>query len=312
VAPVVRIPAGTRRRAMFSFSRKRQTLVLGFAARASHTLVDVTECPLLKPDLMAALPTLRALLAEVVDNGVDGDVTVTLTENGLDVLVEAEARLDLFARERLGAFAEARDLARLSWRRPGTGMIEPLARRRPALVLFDGVAVEPPPGTFLQPSVEGEQAIARLVGEAVAELSPVADLFSGCGSFTLPLARSAIVHAVEGEEGALRALKIAADHARRRVTVETRDLSRRPLLAPELKRFEAVVFDPPRAGAAAQAEMLAQGGPGCVVAVSCNPATLARDARTLLDGGYGLERVVPIDQFPWAAHLEAVAVFRRG
>lgn len=311
IAPLVSVAPGSRRRAAFAFAKRRKQLHLGFNARASHQLVDLEDCLLLSPDLLALLPPLRAVLLQLLEDGSEGDAVATLTENGIDLLVEAEARLDLFDRETLAAFAEAQDLARLSWRRPGTGLIEPLAHRKPAVVRFAGIGVEPPPGSFLQPSIEGERALASLVFDAVGAKGPVADLYCGCGSFSFPLAQKAQVHAVEGEEAPLRALKTAADHASSRLTTELRDLARRPLMPDELKKFQAVVFDPPRAGAAAQAEQLALGGPPLVVAVSCNPATLARDARILAKGGYVLKRATPVDQFPWSAHLEAVAVFER-
>ena len=311
IQPLVRVPPGSRRRATFAFARHHGQVLAGFNARASHTVVDIGRCLLLEPALSALLPGLRTLLAPVVPEG-GGDVTVTLTEGGLDVLVAAEARLDLFDRERLAAFAESADLARLSWRRPDGGPPEPIARRRPALVHFGTVAVEPPPGAFLQPTRGGELAITERVMAAVGGLGPVADLFAGCGTFALPLAASGLtVHAVEGEEGPVRALDAAARHAGLAIVAEVRDLARRPLLADELRRFQAVVFDPPRAGAAAQAEQLAASGPAVVVAVSCNPATLARDLRVLVDGGYRIESLTPIDQFPYSAHLETVAVLRR-
>lgn len=311
IDPLTRIEAGTRRRAAFAFERRRGETRLGFNARASHQVVDVEHCLLLAPPLMALLPALRALLGEVVEEGRAGDAIATLTESGIDLTVEAEARLDLFARERLAAFAEAQDLARLSWRHPGTGDIEPLSCRRIPVVRFAGVAVDLPAAAFLQPCPEGERALASLVFDATGAHRRIADLYAGCGSFTFPLAQKASVHAVEGEASSLAALKAAAERSQARVSAECRDLARRPLLADELARFDAVVFDPPRAGAAAQAEVLAAAGPPLVVAVSCNPATLARDARTLAKGGYRLRRATPVDQFPWSAHLEAVAVFER-
>jgi 23S rRNA (uracil1939-C5)-methyltransferase len=312
LAPLVRVPPGSRRRAAFAFVRRRQQTLLGFNARASHAIIDVERCLLLEPALLALLAPLRAMLTAIVADGEEGDVVVAATETGLDVLVEADARLDLFDRERLAAFADAQDLARLSWRRPGAGFIDPIARRRPAVVRFAGVAVEPAPGGFLQPTKGGELAIAEAVVAAVGDAASVADLYSGCGSFTFPLAVSGrAVHAVEGEEAPIRALEAAANARSLRVTSEVRDLARRPLLAPELKKYQAVVFDPPRAGAGAQAEQLAEAGPPVVVAVSCNPATLARDLKILQGGGYRVESVTPIDQFPFSAHLEAVAVCRR-
>lgn len=315
VLPMIRVPPASRRRATFAIARSKGAVVAGFNGRASHTIIDLERCLVLEPAVMALLPPLRTMLAQIVPEG-GGDVTITLTEGGLDVLVEAEARLDLSDRERLAAFAEATDIARLHWRRPGGGFAEPIARRRPAEVTFAGIAVEPFPGGFLQPTRGGEMAIAERVVAAVEAGLPVLDLYAGCGSFTVPLARQAPVHAVEGEQGPLTALDAAARRFGLPVTVEVRDLARRPLAAHELIAYRAVVMDPPRAGAAPQAAELAKpphpkGGPRTLVMVSCNPATLARDLRVLVDGGWRVESVTPIDQFPWSPHLEAVAVLRR-
>jgi 23S rRNA (uracil1939-C5)-methyltransferase len=314
VAPLVRIAPGTRRRAALAFVRTRAGTVLGFARRASHHLIDVQECPVLAPALAALLEPLRGVLGRALDPGGNGDAIATLTETGIDLVIETESKLSLAARETLSAFAATQDLARLSWL--GTkGTAEPVAWRRPAVVRLGGVAVEPPPGAFLQPSIEGETMLARLVTGAVAEfIEPgerIADLYAGCGSFALPLSQTHRVHAVEGQGAALAALAKAAAHAGRPVTTEARDLARKPLAGRDLKGFAAVTFDPPRTGAARQAQALAESGPRLVVAVSCNPATLGRDARILIDGGYRLVRAVPVDQFLWSARLEAVAVFVR-
>ncbi|MBR9971284.1 class I SAM-dependent RNA methyltransferase [Magnetospirillum sulfuroxidans] len=312
VAPMLRVATGSRRRAAFAFHRRKGSTVLGFNARASHTIIDLDDCLLLDRKVVAIIAPLRAILTTTVAEGEDGDVVVNLSENGLDLLIEADARLDLFDREKLAAFADSQNLARLSWRRPGAGFIEPIARRQPALLHFAAIAVEPPPGNFLQPTEAGEKAIARLVVDGVGKAKTVADLYCGCGSFTFPLASTgATLHAVEGDEAPLLSLETSANHAGLKITTETRDLARRPLLAHELKKFQAVVFDPPRAGAQAQAEHLAEAGPAVVVAVSCNPATLARDLAILVKGGYGVETITPIDQFPHSAHLEAVAVLRK-
>lgn len=312
VEPLVRVPPASRRRADFTFTRAKGAILLGFNGRASHTIIDIERCPLLDPALGAALPGLRRMLAGIdVEGG--GEMIVTLTEGGLDVLVEAPARLDLFEREALAAAAESLDLARLHWRRPGDGFVEPIARRRPALVRFGGVAVEPAPGAFLQPTRGGELAIAEAILAAIPRDVPVADLYAGCGSFSLPLAQRGPVRAVEGEQGPVAALDAAARAHKLPLTTEVRDLARRPLAAHELKAFRAVVLDPPRAGAGAQAAELARpaaGGPATIAMVSCNPATLARDLRTLCDGGWRIEGITPIDQFPWSAHLEAVAILR--
>lgn len=306
VAPLLSIPPGRRRRAALGFRRTARGTVLGFAERGSHRLVDLERCPALLPALEEMLAPLRELLGAVA---VSGRADLLATETGLDLLVEAADPPDLAARERLVEFGARHDLARLSW--AATGQVaEPVIRRRPAVVRLGGVAVEPPPGGFLQPSAEGEATLVTLVAAAV-DAGPVLDLHAGCGSFSFPLALRHAVHAVEGDPAALEALERAARLAGARVDCERRDLDRDPVAGRELSRFRAAVFDPPRAGAAAQAKALAEAGPPTVVAVSCNPATLARDARLLLDGGYRLERATPVDQFPWAADLEAVAVFRR-
>jgi 23S rRNA (uracil1939-C5)-methyltransferase len=173
--------------------------------------------------------------------------------------------------------------------------------------------VVPPPGGFLQPTRDGEAALMEAVGEAVGDAGRIADLFAGSGTFTLPLAEQAEVHAVEGEQDALAALDAAwrATPGLKRVHCERRDLTQRPLLPAELKGVEAVIIDPPRAGARAQAEQLARGEVPRIASVSCNPATFARDARILIDGGYRLDWVQPVDQFRWSSHVELVAAFRR-
>ncbi len=316
VGPLVRVPPASRRRAAFAFARDRDAVSIGFNARASHAVIDIERCPLLEPALARLLPDLRALLPGLVAKG-GGDVVVTLTDGGLDVLVEAEAKLDLVDRETLAAFADAADLARLCWRRSGGGFAEPIARRRPADVHFAGVAVEPSPGAFLQPTRGGELAIVeRVLAAAALSPGPAVDLYAGCGSFTVPLALHGPVHAVEGEQGPLAALDAAARAGGLPVTTEVRDLARRPLAPHELAAYRMAVLDPPRAGAVAQVVELAKpaaakGGPAVVAMVSCNPATMARDLKILVDGGWELTEITPIDQFPWSAHLEAVAVLRR-
>ncbi len=310
VAALVQVPPGRRRRATFAFVRTAGGTVIGFHARAAHRIVAINECPAVDAALVALLMPLRRVLTEVLEAPAGGDVAVTLAGDGLDVVIECAARFSLAHREALVAFAEAADLTRLSLRQPGAAA-EPMVQRRPAVVLFGDVPVEVPAGAFLQPSAAGERAIVDLVTEAVGDADPVCDLFAGCGTLTFPLAHRRAVHAVEGEGAALSALRAAADRAGLGISTEARDLARRPLQPNELRRFAALVFDPPRAGAAEQAAALAVGGPPLVVGVSCHPASFARDARLLVDGGYRLEAVTPIDQFPWAAHIEMVGVFRR-
>ena len=300
----VAIAPGSRRRAVFAYRMAGRTAVLGFNARASGRIVDQAECPLLDPRLAGLVAPLRTLLADVGAGGPGGDVAVTLTDAGADVVIDLPAAPDLGRFERLGAFGRERGLARLSWR--CGGRTEPVATFREPVLTIGGATVTLPPGAFLQASAGGEAAIARVVESAVGAAFPVADLFCGVGTFALRLAARGAVHAIDGDAGLIAALERT-----RRVATAVRDLFRSPLAGDELGRFAAVVFDPPRAGARAQAEALAAGGPATVVAVSCNPATFARDALILTDGGYRLERLVPIDQFPWSAHVELVAVFHR-
>ncbi|WP_043645840.1 class I SAM-dependent RNA methyltransferase [Caenispirillum salinarum] len=310
VAATLSLPAGTRRRATFAIKGQGGGAVLGFNARASHAVVPIETCLLPSDALRALVAPLRDLIRTVPLPRKGGDCAVTLTDTGADVVLDLGAEPDLETRERLAAFAAAHDLARLSLRIDG-GPPEPAAARRLPEVRLGGRLVALPAGGFLQPSREGEAALVDHVLRAVeaAPPGPVADLFGGIGTFALPLhGAGRVVHLAEGAAEAVGAVSALGLDG---LTAEHRDLFERPLGAKGLKRFAAVVFDPPRAGAQAQAAELAAHGPGVVVAVSCNPATFARDARLLVDGGYTMESVVPVDQFPWAAHVEVVAVFRR-
>jgi len=304
VADTVAIAPGSRWRAVFAYRVLGDGAVVGFNARASRRIVDQRQCPLLDSRLSGLVNPLRDLLAEVAPPGAGGDVAAMLTDGGADVCLDLPGPPSLAVLERLGAFGRAQGLARLSWRH--AGRIEPVAEYRAPVLAIGGISVVPPPAAFLQASPEGEAAIAARVEAAIGDRFPVADLFSGIGPFALRLAAGGAVHAVDGDPELIAALERT-----RRVGCAVRDLFRQPLAGGELARFKAVVFDPPRAGARAQAEALAAAGPPVVVAVSCNPATLARDARILLDGGYRMDSIVPVDQFPWSAHVEVVARFTR-
>ncbi len=311
VAPLVRTPAGRRRRIALAARMGKGGALLGFHAHESHDIVDLRECHVMLPALAALIPPLREMLGRELRAGAKAEVTATATATGIDLLIRADHQPGRDSRVELADFAGAQKLARLSWQ-AGKEEPEPVAQLRTPQVLFGGVAVDPPPGAFLQASAEAEQAMADLVVGAVGGAKRIADLYAGCGTFTFPLAKTAKVHAVEGDKDSLAALSAAARRgAIGRITSERRDLTRNPLQPDELKPFDAVVFDPPRAGARAQAEMLAKSRVPTVVAVSCDPGSFSRDARILVDGGYRLESVTPIDQFVWSAHLEIVAVFRR-
>jgi 23S rRNA (uracil1939-C5)-methyltransferase len=310
VDATVGVPPGTRRRVRFAFRRGMRG-ILGFNRRESRLVLNVSECPVVRPEIAALLGPLRALCHALPMLGDGADVQATLLDTGLDLLIvpDRPAEPDLAARERLAAFADAQDLCRLSWQ---TGEeAEPIVIRRTPAIRFAGVSVQPPAAAFLQPSVEGERAVVDAVLAAVRNGRParIADLYAGCGALTFPLVAVAPVEALEGDAAMVAALRGAIGD--RTIAVAQRDLARDPPTSAELQRFDAVVFDPPRTGARPVAEALAGSAVATVVAVSCNPATLARDLRILVDGGYRIERITPIDQFPWSAHVEAVAVLRR-
>lgn len=317
VNPTVRVGPRSRRRATLGARRRGADIALGFHGRESHSIVDMRVCLLLTPRLFTVVAPLRAALTALLGEGETAAVTMTETEGGPDLLIASRRPPDLAARETLAAFAEAADLARLSWAESGSegaGEPEPIVVRREPVVRFAGVPVVPPPGGFLQPSADGE---AALVGRVLSFLPDaartVADLFCGCGTFTFPLSARARVLAVDGTAEATAALWAAARRSDRagRVAVEVRDLFRAPLLPDDLAEMDAVVFDPPRVGAREQAAALADSAVPTVIAVSCNPNTFARDADSLIRGGYRLIEVTPVDQFPWSGHMELVAGFTR-
>lgn len=300
-------PACSRRRAVFAARRTKKGVLIGFHGRASGTLVDAPECELVTPALLAARPAIAEMAICGGSRKGELSVTVTASETGLDVAVSGGKPLDMALRGALGGIVERHALARLAWED------ELLAQRAAPVQYFDGIAVTPPPGAFLQATADGEAALRAAVSEAAAGAARVADLFAGCGTFALPLARCAEVHAVEGEPALTHALAAGARAATglRRVSTETRDLFRRPLLRDELNGFDAVVIDPPRAGAAAQTAEIAASRIERVAAVSCNPVSFARDAAQLAAAGFRLEWVRLIDQFRWSAHVELAAFFSR-
>lgn len=310
VAETHALPPAARRRAVFAAKRAGARLHLGFRAAAAHRIVDQTMCPVLVPELDAAREALRGLAEVLLPRNAGALMTVLASATGLDVAVACEGRrrdASADARARMADAAAAADLARLAVNG------EVIAERRPPLLDIAGVRVAPPPGAFVQPSAAAEAVLRAEVAAAVGTAAHVVDLFAGLGTFALPLARAARVHAVEGDAALSGAMLRAARAALglKPVTAETRNLFRRPLLHDELRRVEAAVIDPPRAGAMAQCEELAGSPVPRIAMVSCNPATFARDARILVDGGYRLARVVPVDQFLWSAHVELVAAFTR-
>lgn len=310
VSPTRDAHGAGRRRVTLHLRRQGRSWQAGFMRARSDRLEPVEACPLLAPGLAAAPRLARDLGTVLGDFGSAFDVALTASDTGLDVAVDgtgaAAAAENAEARAALAAFAEANDLARLSLGGEAVSM------RRAPVVSMGTARVKPPPGAFLQATAAGEAALAGLVGDALAGAARVADLFAGLGPFALRLGQTAAVHAVDADAQSIAALtRAAGDAGLTRVTAETRDLFRRPMSALELSGFDAVVFDPPRAGAEAQSREIARSSVPLAVAVSCDPATFARDAAILAGGGLEPETVQPVDQFRFAAHVEIVGVFRR-
>jgi 23S rRNA (uracil1939-C5)-methyltransferase len=303
-------PPSSRRRATLAGRRLKTGALVGFHARGSDTLTAIPGCLLLAPPLMEALPGLEAIVAAGASRKGEMALTITALEPGVDVAVTGGKPLDAGLRIELPRIAARHRLGRLSWE--GETLYQP----QPPTLAMGRARVTPPPGAFLQATAEGEAALVAAVTEAVSGARRVADLFAGCGTFALPLAARAEVHAVEGDAAMLSALDAGWRGAPglKRVTTEARDLFRRPLLADELARHDALVIDPPRAGAEAQMREIARaaGGPAVIAAISCNPVTFARDARILTEAGYRLDWVQVVDQFRWSPHVELAARLSRG
>ncbi len=296
----------TRRRATLSGRRTKKGSLVGFHAPRSDTVTEIPDCHLLTPALIAGMEPARELV--IIGGSRKGELRITMTEAkaGLDIAVTDGKPLDLALETDLAAIAGRHPIARLAWNG------EVIAMAAPPVQMFGTAPVVPPPGAFLQATREGEAALLAAVREAVGDAKTVIDLFSGSGTFALPLAANAAVHAVEGDAAMLSALDEGWRHSQglQKVTTEARDLFRRPLLPDELNA-DAVVIDPPRAGAEAQVDELATSDVPRIAAVSCNPVTFARDAEVLTKAGYRLEWLVVVDQFRWSPHVELAGCFTR-
>lgn len=294
-------PPNSRRRATLRGLRVGQGAVVGFNAEKSHQIVDMRECHILRPELFALVAPVRGLLSRLLKPRRTAEVQMTLVDQGPDLLLNGVDPEGLQAIETLTSFASERGLARLGVDR-GLGP-ETLFEPQPATITLSGTPVGFPPAGFLQATSDGEQVLIDCVKEAALG-ERIADLFAGLGTFALALRAS---YAAEASRDAAAALKRAFPTA----AVEHRDLYRRPLAQDELARFDAVVLDPPRAGAGEQVAALARSTVRRIAYVSCNPATFARDAKALVDGGYHLEWVKPVGQFRWSTHVELAACFSR-
>ena len=296
-------PPNSRRRASLRALRTAKGAVIGFNAAKSHRIVDMLENHILRPELLELVAPLRELLARLLQPKRTAEVQLTLVDQGVDLLLKGVEPQGFEAMEALTAFCERNRLARLSIDQ-GLGA-EALYEPVPATITLSGIPVNFPVGAFLQATEDGEAALVGCVREAVGDAQRIADLFAGLGTFALALPGK--VYAAEASRDAVLALKRAVPT----LAVEHRDLYRRPLDADELKHFDAVVLDPPRAGAEQQVAALAVSGISGIAYVSCNPATFARDAKLLADGGYELDWIRPVGQFRWSTHVELAAAFSR-
>lgn len=295
-------PPRSRRRGTLKALKVGNGALVGFNAEKSHRIVDMHECHILRPELFALVQPLRSLFARLLKGKQGAEAQLTLIDGGPDVLLRNVSAEGLEALQLLTDFAGTYGLARLSI--DAGGGPEPFYEPNPARVTLSGAQVAFPPAAFLQATEDGEAALVECVREAVGEGRAIADLFAGLGTFALACRAS---YAGEASRDAAAALRQAAPN----MAVEHRDLYRRPLDASELKRFDAIILDPPRSGAEKQVEQIAASSVARVAYVSCNPGTFSRDAKTLVDAGYMLRWVRPVGQFRWSTHVEIAAFFSR-
>ncbi|MEM6406932.1 MAG: class I SAM-dependent RNA methyltransferase [Pseudomonadota bacterium] len=307
IRPILTSPPQSRRRAVLHGKRTKSGAMIGFHARGSNVLIETPGCQLLDPALIDAFPALEELTVLAASRKAELELIATLSENGIDLDMRGCKPLDPQSALKAARIAEHYRFARIAWDTEVIGL------RAPPMQRFGPAQVAPPPGAFLQATQHGQDMLSQCVREAISGASQVVDLFAGCGTFSLPAAETAEVWALEGEAGLIAALDQGWRNARglKKVKAETRDLFRRPVLAAEIKNTDAVIIDPPRAGAEAQSREIAQSDVPVIAAISCNPVTFARDAEIFINGGYRLDWVQPVDQFRWSAHVELAALFTR-
>jgi 23S rRNA (uracil1939-C5)-methyltransferase len=304
---IVSVPPNSRRRATLKVEKRQSGTCIGFHAQRSHDLVDIRECLVLTPRLFAGVQCLRPLFDAALAEGDNAETYVLDADNGIDVAISWKRRASSDIIAQAATLARGHNIIRIT---AGRDLLYESAT--PEIRLGKAV-VHPPPNAFLQPTREGEGILQQQAIAAIGKAKRVADLFCGLGTLALPLAERAQVHAVDSEAPLLQAFVTAARTASglKPVTTERRDLFKHPLEARELNRFDAVILDPPRAGTLAQATQLAKSTVKRVAYVSCDAASFARDARVLVDGGFGLDDIVGVDQFLWSAHIELAAAFTR-
>lgn len=305
--PIHVSPARSRRRAVFEARRTKKSVEIGFHQRKSDLLVGVTECPLIDDKILVAFDAFKELVKIGCSRKSSIRIHVTTSQNGLDVDIENAKDITAEQIAIVAKISVDHKFARLSWNGETIALILPPAQQ------FGGTYVTPPPGAFLQATIKGENVLVAAATETLRDCKHVLDLFCGCGTFTLPLAKTADVHAVEAIEKMLEALHNGWRQANglRQVTTAIRDLFYSPLLLDELKPYDGILIDPPRAGADQQVKILAKSNIPNISYISCNPATFARDAKTLIEGGYTLDWVQPVDQFRWSPHVELASQFTK-
>lgn len=307
-APFISSPK-SRIRASLRAAKIGKDLKLGFSGAGSHRIIDLHQCDILHPDLFALIEPLRSFLNTVSHKKHDFNIEMTLVDQGVDLTIKNFEANGLEAFERLSEFAQTTGLARLSID-SGFGP-ETQWEPEPVTVTFNGISVAFPHGAFLQPTLDGKNALVSHMQEVIGDAKLVADLFSGLGTFALNLEQDRKVYAAEASRDAIGALKTVSNTSKRQIFTEHRDLFRRPLSSDELNRFQAIILDPPRAGARDQISQLAQSDVKKICYISCNPASFARDAKTLCEAGYKLKQVWPVGQFLWSTHVELVSHFER-
>lgn len=308
--PLVHIDPGTRRRATLAAILSKGQVVLGFNRTHSSDIIDLNECHVMSPDITRVLPMVRDLLLSLMKPKKGVDVSICVLDTGLDVMLTGDIEIHLMAQEAMAEFVRTAPIARLSHRLSDRHESDVLLQPQPARLTIGGVVVDPAPGSFLQPSVAGEKALIHAVCQGVGDAASVLDLFAGMGTFSYPLARMGkSVHAIDADGPGIRALVTAARGAGLKIETSARNLYRDPVSIKDFSGVDAIVFDPPRAGAKGQAPVIAASGVPCVVAVSCNPATFVQDAAHLTAAGYRFHRLTIVDQFIWSSHVELVAHF---
>ncbi|MDR7059928.1 MULTISPECIES: class I SAM-dependent RNA methyltransferase [unclassified Sphingopyxis] len=309
VLPAVLSSEQSRRRAVLTALRTGKQVAIGFNAAQSNQIVDMRMCPLLLPELFALIAPVRDLLVMIAQPRRPVKVKLQMLDQGVELILEGVKAEGLDAAMALQDFAGAHKLARFAIDQ-GDGL-EILWQPEPPTMRFGDILVEVPPFAFLQPTSAGQAALIEAVTKAIGDAGAVADLFAGVGTFALSVQAGRKVYAAEGARDAIAALTGAANRARALVATEHRDLFRRPLVPAELNRFGAIILDPPRAGAEEQVKQLAASAAPVIAYVSCNPASFARDAKTLIEGGYTLDWVQPVGQFRWSTHVELAAKFSK-